>query len=386
MGIRNRCVEKLMKNFFIKLSNFIYPHIIQRYVLRSFLAAFFTCLFIALALFMTVDILDRGKILVRENSTVIQALQYFLYKIPLILHLMTPVAILISTLISVGRLSQLSEVTAMRACGLSVFNLMRPLLLIGFIISVSMFFLGETLVPWSMQQVEQVYNMDIKKKGERGKLSRTNFWYRSEDRIFNIGHYNSSTFTIEKLSVWEFDDENKLKTKTDAELVVWDKDNQAWTMQNAVENTFKGVEIKNIEKFASLPLNIREKPEDFYDLQRAPETMSYHELGKYIHKLETEGVPTTEYKVQRSAKVAFPLINVLVVLIAFPFALIPARSGSLTISFLAGASIGFGYYFFHAISMALGTAELLPIHLSAWSANIFFLIVGGYLAVKSDYA
>ena len=375
-----------MKNPFVQLANFIYPHIIQRYVLRSFFAAFFTCLFVAIALFMTVDILERGKILIRENSTFLQALQYFLYKIPLILHLMTPVAILISTLVSVGRLSQLSEITAMRACGLSVFNLMRPLLLIGFIISVSMFFLSETLVPWSMNQVEQVYHMDIKKKGERGKLSRTNFWYRSEDKIFNIGYYNSSTFTIQKLSIWEFDDESKLKTKIDAELVVWDKNNQAWTMQNVVENTFNGVEFKKIEKFASRPLDIREKPEDFYDLQRSPETMSYHELGRYIHKLETEGVPTTEYKVQRTAKVAFPLVNVLVVLIAFPFALIPARSGSLTVSFVAGVSIGFGYYFFHAISMALGTAELLPIHLAVWSANIFFLIIGGYLAVKSDYS
>jgi lipopolysaccharide export system permease protein len=376
----------MLKKILFKFINFIYPHIIQRYVLRSFFISFFTCIFIAITLFLIVDMFDRSKVLIRENSGFGLAVQYFLYKIPLVLHLMTPVAILISTLVSVGRLSQLSEITAMRACGLSVFNLVRPLLCIGVITFCVMFFLGETLVPWSMDQVERIYNLDIKKKDSKGRLSKHNFWYRDKDKTFNIGYYNSSNQIIEKLSIWEFDTEDKLKKKTDAQKVVWDKLQQVWIMEDIVESIFTGYNIKEIKRYATLPLKIKEKPEDFYDLQKLPETMSYHELGKYIYKLETEGVPTTEYKVQRIAKLSFPLINVLVILIAFPFALIPARSGSLTVSFLAGVSIGFGYYFVHAISVALGAAELLPIYVSAWSANILFLIIGSYLIVRSDYA
>ncbi|MDR2338124.1 MAG: LPS export ABC transporter permease LptG [Deltaproteobacteria bacterium] len=376
----------MLKKFFIKLVNFIYPHIIQRYVLRFFFLSFFTCILIAISLFLVVDMFDRSKVLIRENSSFGLALQYFLYKIPLVLHLMTPVAILISTLVSVGRLSQLSEITAMRACGLSVFNLARPLLFIGLLTFGIMFFLGETLVPWSMDQVERIYNLDIKKKDAKGRLSRHNFWYRDQDKTFNIGYYNSSNQTLEKLSIWEFDAEDKLKKKTDAQKVIWDKKQQIWIMQDVVESIFVAYNIKEIKQYPNLPLKLKEKPEDFYDLQKLPETMSYHELGRYIYKLESEGVPTTEYKVQRIAKISFPLINILVILIAFPFALIPARSGSLTLSFLAGVSIGFGYYFIHAISLALGGAELLPLYVSAWSADVLFFIIGSYLTLRSDYA
>jgi lipopolysaccharide export system permease protein len=376
----------MLKKFFIKFVNFIYPHIIQRYVLRFFFLSFFTCILVAIRLFLVVDMFDRIKVFILENSGFGLALQYFLYKIPLVLHLMTPVAILISTLVSVGRLSQLSEITAMRACGLSVFNLARPLLFIGLLAFGVMFFLGETLVPWSMDQVEKIYNLDIKKKDAKGRLSRHNFWYRDQDKTFNIGYYNSSNQTLEKLSIWEFDAEDKLKKKTDAQKVIWNKKRQIWIMQDVVESIFAAYNIKEIKQYPSLPLNIKEKPEDFYDLQKLPETMSYHELGRYIYKLESEGVPTTEYKVQRIAKISFPLVNILVILIAFPFALIPARSGSLTLSFLAGVSIGFGYYFIHAISLALGGAELLPLYVSAWSADALFFIIGSYLALRSDYA
>ena len=105
---------------------------------------------------------------------------------------------------------------------------------------------------------------------------------------------------------------------------------------------------------------------------------------KSIEKLRGEGVSVTSYLVDLAAKLAFPFVNFIVVVIAIPFALIPARSGNLTMSFVAGVSIGFGYYIVHALSISLGKAELLPIVACAWTANVLLGSLGGYLLAGAE--
>lgn len=88
---------------------------------------------------------------------------------------------------------------------------------------------------------------------------------------------------------------------------------------------------------------------------------SYRQLSKYIDKLKLEGVSVTNYYVDLASKVSFPFVNFIVILIAFPIALISARSGNITVSFAIGIAIGFGDHVVHAISLSLGNAELIPI-------------------------
>jgi lipopolysaccharide export system permease protein len=113
--------------------------------------------------------------------------------------------------------------------------------------------------------------------------------------------------------------------------------------------------------------------------------MSYAELKKYTNKLREEGVAATNYLVDLAAKTSFPLINFIVVLVAFPLALTPARSGSLTLSIVSGVCIGFGYYVIHALSLSLGNAELIPVTAAAWTANILLGSFGAYLMASAEY-
>src|SRR4051812_39075402 len=94
--------------------------LLQRYLLRHFISAFLGCLLAFVTLFTVVDFFERLRTFIKEGSTFFQASTYILLKIPMIVHLMTPVAVLVATLLAVGRLSQLSEITAMRASGASI--------------------------------------------------------------------------------------------------------------------------------------------------------------------------------------------------------------------------------------------------------------------------
>lgn len=359
---------------------------LQRYILREFLSVLLLCLFAATSLFLVIEMFQRVRVFVREGSTILQAMSYLVLKVPLIIHLMTPVAVLVATLISVGRLSQRSEITAMRACGASILSLAKPLLAAGVVVSVLMFIAGETIVPWATQRVEEVYHIDIRKRDVKGQYSKENFWYRDKNRFVRVGFYDSRNSTLKALSVFHVDDQFDLRKRIDAREAVWSKNPfVGWTMKDAVEARFGGENKFYVSRFTQLPLLIKETPKDFFNLKRKPETLSYLELRKYVEKLTQDGVPVTRYLVDLAAKISFPLVNLVVVLVGIPFALIPARSGNLNLSFIAAVTIGFGYYIVHAVSMSLGAAELIPIVPSAWTANILLGSIGGYLMAGAEY-
>lgn len=353
--------------------------VLHRYLLRHFFSSFLGCLFAFAALFVVFDFFDRLKTFIKEGSSAVQAVTYVLLKVPLVVHLMMPVAVLVATLISIGKLSQLSEITAMRSAGASVRWIVTPLLVVGVLLSICHFIAAETIVPWATESVEQLYHMDIKKKGEKGGLSRENFWYRKDDAFYSVGFYDSKDASLQEISKLEFDRQFRLARRTDAEDAQWISPQVGWSMRNITEVEFNRSGKMQLESFKKLPLVIDEKPADFYNMQREPEEMNTYQLRHYISKLRSEGVPVSKYLVDLAAKYSFPFVNAIAILIAFPFALRPSRSGKMTSSFIAGIGLGFAYHFFHAVCCSLGGAELLPLMASAWAANIIFLCVGLYL-------
>lgn len=359
--------------------------ILHRYLLKQFFNVLFLCLLAATTLFLVFDLFDRIGSFISDGSTVMQVISYMFFKIPMVLHLMMPVAILIATILSLGRLSQLSEITAMRACGASLLSLASPLLWVGLLLSFTMLLAGETIVPWATQRVEEIYHLDIRKKVEKGAFSRANFWYRSQRRFFNIGLYDAPEATLRGISIFELDDHFNLKRRTDAREAKWQGSAKiGWTMSDVIEISVDRKGGFHSSPLAKAPLVINEQPSDFYKMERRAESLSYFALRDYIEKLRSEGVSVTNYMVDLAAKLAFPFVNFIVVVIAIPFALIPARSGNLTMSFVAGVSIGFGYYIVHALSISLGKAELLPIVACAWTANVLLGSLGGYLLAGAE--
>lgn len=272
--------------------------IIDRYILKEFLTVLCLCLFTSISLFLVVETFDKMRVFVAEGASFYQVVSYLLFKTPLVVQLMIPVSVLVATLISLGRLSQLSEVTAMRACGLSVLYLARPLIGMAVIISVLMFVGGETIVPWAHKRVEEIYNIDIKQKHLKGNFNKEHFWYRDKEQFYSIGFYDSRNATLRSVSLFVLDDEFRLRRRLDAYEAVWGGTPLiGWVMKDVVETRWEEGGKFEIEKFSQLPLLIDEEPSDFFNFQIKPESLSYFGLKSYIEKLSSEGVPATAYLV-----------------------------------------------------------------------------------------
>lgn len=357
--------------------------ILHRYILSLLIKNFLIGLTTFVFLFLVVDFIDRIDNVLSEGASVWLILQYFLCKVPLMAQLMLPVALIFATLFTYGLLSKSSEITAMRAAGVTVGWLGRPLMVFGLALSMMSMLLGEVIVPFSERRQKELYNIDIRQKDKRGGYSQSDFWWRQGNNFYAFDLFDSRTNTIHALSQFEVPEDWRVAKRTDAQTAHWIDQGLGWNMRDVTEYHFDRDPMV-VEHLRSLPLPIKEVPSDFYDVKSDPSTMSFSELRRFIKRLKRNGISTTQYMPDLYSKIAAPFIIFVTGMLVLPFTLLPARSGSMAMSSIAAISIAFLYYAVDSFSISMGRAELLPPFLAAWSANIVMGIVAIVLNLGTE--
>lgn len=358
--------------------------ILHRYILSQFLRTLGLCLAGLLLLFLVFDFMDRIDNILSEDVSVWTVLQYFLFKIPFTLTLMLPVAGLASTLLVFGLLSKNSEITAMRSTGVKIIWLAKPVLIAGAALSLAALVLNETLVPYSQKRVKEIYNIDIRQKDQKGGYSESNIWWRDGNNFFSAGFFDSRVKNFLDLVQLRMNNDFRVEERINTTRTRWVNKELGWTMEDGIDYLFDNRALKETTSFSKLPLPISKQPKDLFDFTTDPETMSFRRLRKFIKEQAANGIAVGRYMADMHEKIAFPFINFVVILVALPFALTPARSGSMAGSFTAGMILGFTYYAVHSFSIALGRAELYPPLLAAWMANILLGIMGIILNLGAE--
>lgn len=335
-------------------------------------------------LFLIFDFFDRIDNIITEDASLWTGCLYFLLKIPFLFNITLPIAMLVGTLFTIGIFAKNAELTAMRAAGLRVAWIARPVLVLAFVLSLLSMLLTETVIPYTNRRVREIYNIDIKEKDKTGTFSRSDFWWRDDDTFYSANMFDSRTNQLLNLSVFEVNEDNKIIERTDATSVQWLGETFGWTMQNVIQHHFHQGQMPDRQQLPSLPLIIDKEPADFYTAKTDPYTMSFLELRHFIQEQTANGIATRGYLADLYAKISFPFVTFFCALIVIPFALRPARSGSMAFSFIAGIIIAFGYFVIHSFSLAMGRAEMWNPLLAAWSANLLMGFVGLVLNLGSE--
>lgn len=358
--------------------------ILHRYLLGQFARNFFLALTVLTFLFLIVDFFDRIDNISRVETTVATTVTYFVLKIPLMISLMFPLAMLAATLFTIGLLAKNSELTAMRATGVTVLWLGRPLFIFGLFVSIAALLLNEFVVPGAQRRVREIYNIDIMRKDEKGTYSQNDFWWRDENSLYSVAMFDSRSNTLHDLSKFDLNSNFDISLRDDAQTAKWIDPQLKWSMRNITEIRFPNRGDPETRKLHSLPLVIPQRPEDFYDVERDASSMSFSRLRKFIKEQSRNGVAVTGYYADLYEKFSFPFISTILVLVAFPFMVRPARTSALASNFFFGLVFCFLYYVIHSTSLAFGRAELIPPLISAWTANILMSIIGLVLTLGAE--
>ena len=351
---------------------------IDRYVLRQFIVTAFFALIAFTIIFVVIDLMENLDDFLDRSATTTVIITYYFYFAPEIIKLMVPLAMLLSALFTTGRLSTLNELTALKAGGMSLYRFMAPVILFSLLVSgVSIYFNG-WVVPYANHQKLQIGRAYFQKNIEF--VSKNNIFIQdAETRILSIGLFDDYRNVAQRVSVQEFDrdDRTRLVRRRDALEMRWNADDASWTLLNGTERTFtdSGEAIRMFAREALTTL--RFSPEDIKKKQQKPDEMDYTDLGEFIKNQQRAGQDVSRWLVDFYGKIAFPFSNFIVVLFGIPFSSVKRKAG-LGVEFGIAVGICFLYMIFLKISQAFGyNGDLDPL-LTAWLANIIFLLAGLY--------
>ncbi len=359
--------------------------ILDRYVTKNFIKSFFSCLFIFIFLYVIIDAFTALKDILQNHPPLIKVVEYYLYSIPVIFSQIVPVAALLATLFTLSGLNQSNEIIAMRANGLSTFQIIKPLVLFGLTLSLAIFLVNETLVPYSQRTSMFIrrYYIDRAPEAMYDVPIENVAVYGFKNRLFFINKLYPKSNTIEGLTILEHDRFQNVKAKIYAEKAKW-KDNH-WILYQCFIYRMSGGNRETAEPmyFTEAPLRIEETPQDFMRQNIPVENMNAKELYGYINKLSGSGASTavTRLKVDLYEKTAIPFTVFIIILLGIPSSIVIRRA-------IAFSSIGlclgisFAFYVLFAVSIALGKAGVLPPIVAAWITHALFGITALYLIAK----
>ena len=351
---------------------------LDRYILRQFIMTAFFALLAFTVVFLAVDMMENLDDFIDNSASVGIVVTYYFYFMPEIIKLTIPVAMLMSALFTTGRLSTYNELTAMKSNGISLYRIMAPLLIFALFVSLASVYFNGWVVPSANKKkfaISRVYF----KKGIQYVSTSNIFVQDTPTRIISLGQYDEAGSSATQVSIQEFDakDPTVLVSRDDAQELRWSPDTKSWTLFNGTTRTF----TKNKEfltKFESLPVQtLRFSPDDIKKKQQLPDEMDYTTLQKFIVNQKQAGQDINKWQVDFYGKIAFPFASFIVVLFGVPFSSVKRRGG-LGVEFGIAIAICFFYMIFLKVSQAFGyNGDLNPL-LTAWLANIIFLIAGIY--------
>jgi len=351
--------------------------IVDRYLIHEYLRNLLLITLSFLALFLIIDFSEKIRMFLSNHATFGQMGSYFLFMIPMIISQILPAAILLASLVTCGYLSRHSEITAMKANGISLYRIALPILTIAALSSLLIFFLSEWVTPHTNDRAKNIRLIEVQKKPSMGSFKQDQIWYRGEKGIYNFRLFDARTGALQGITIHYLDPQMNLIMRLDAERGEWTEGR--WLFHNLLITHFDSGAFPVLSRVKRLVVDLPEKPSDFQLIQKDVETMGYSELKRYIRKLQSEGYDATRYAVDLHGKIAFPLVSILLAVIGIAFSLRSERSGGIAQGISAGLIIGFSYWLVYAFGMSLGRSGALPPFIAAWFANMLFAVASLFL-------
>ncbi len=360
-----------------------FPMLLDDYVLKDFflyLGMIVSSFVVLLLVFTLFELL--GDILRNHIPTLVVG-AYLLNVIPYFLYNTLYMCMLLAVLVTFSILQRNSEIVAMKATGISIYRIVVPVLAMAGILAGGLFFFDQFYLPHANKRQDALRNQ-IKGKPAQTYLRPDRQWiFGQNSNIYYYQFFDSDRNQFAGIAAFQFDPKTfEVTRRIYATRSHWEPDLKRWIFEQGWDRSLHGSAIANFQEFevATFP-QFSEPPEYFKKEVKQSSEMSYVELERYIHDLQQSGFDVVHLRVQLQKKLAFPLVTLVMAMLAVPFALNARRRGNLA---AAASAVGIAvvYLVVAGLFEALGNLGQLPAPLAAWSPDIIFALVGGYLLLK----
>lgn len=355
-----------------------FPNIIDRYIMRKYSFIFGFVFVSVLSVSAIITFFERVDTVYEHNKPLSLLFSYIWYKVPESMQYIFPVTALIATLLSLGILTKFNEITAMKACGISLYRILIPVLVLSAILSFLSFYVQENLLPYSNRRAEQVWDeiQDLPARSH-GQIGQRWMMSSAENRIYRYRYLDQPASLFSQFSIFDIDaDSWSLRRMIYSEKGYLAE--KEWVLSDAWVREFAGSRVTLFEKHETVRVSHIEDKSYFLEEWEEPDQMSYKELREYIGQIEKRGFETTKFKVDLHFKLTFPLASLIMALLGIPFAFAMGKRGTL-VGIGLSVIIAIVYWGAVAIFRSLGYVNYLSPFLAAWGPALIFGALGLYL-------
>ena len=341
----------------------------RRYLAREVSGGILLVLAGFLSLFGFFDMITEVKNVGEGSYQLHHAIAFVALRMPGRVYELMPIAVLIGALYSLSTLARHSEITVLRASGMSTRNLLSGLFQVAAAFALITFLIGEFVAPPCERAAQQ---MRLKEKGSTvGQDLRSGLWVKDERRFINVQTVLPDT-RLRGIRIYDFDQGAKLRSVTDAAEGAFIPP-ASWRLTGVVQTVLHG-ERAEIVKMPDLEWRSALNPDILAVLMVSPERMSLLHLSSYTRHLAENSQKTQRYDIALWKKVVYPLAALVMVALALPFGYTHNRVGGVSFKIFSGVMIGVFFHMLNGLFSNLGAINSWSPVLSAVAPSALFML------------
>jgi LPS export ABC transporter permease LptG len=351
------------------------PGLLDRYISQTYLRIAGLSFLALLGLFYISTFLDRSDKVFKGQATLSEVGTLLIYLTPRFIYFVIPIAALLSVLVTFGLLSRNSELTVMKACGISLYRASLSVVLLSLAFSGVIFGLEQRVLALANRRAEVI---DSKIRGRTPRVfdALNRQWVVGrQGAIYHYAYFDPEARELARLTIYEpGTDPWSLARMTSAETARYG--GGAWAGHKVNVGDFSSAAPK-WKTFGEHALAL-EPPDYFETEQPIAEMMTVGQLRRYVQELSASGLNVMSLAVEFHHKLAFPFVTLVMTLLAIPFGVSTGRRGALYAVGL-GIILALSYWIVTSLFVALGKSGLLTPVLAAWAPNIIVLGAATYV-------
>lgn len=322
------------------------------------------------------------------------ATQVMLLQLPQFIAYAFPMSMLLAALMAYSRLSSDSELIALRACGVSVYRLVVPAVVLSLVVTAMTFVLSEFVVPAANYQASMTLEKALNE--EKPTFQENNIFYpeygdikqpdgtkaKGLKRLFYADKFDGERMKRLTILDWSQQGLNQIVT---ADSAVWNPMESTWDFFNGtIYVVSPDASYRNILRFENQQLKLPRAPLDLASKDRDSAQMNIAQIKERMEIVRVGGdtKKIRRYELRIQQKLAFPFACMVLGVVGAALGTRPQRTGRAT-SFGICVVVIFVYYSLIVATEALGLSGIISPFMGGWLPDLFGFAAGGWLLFRS---
>lgn len=373
-------VDCLITNRFLHSE---YMQILDRYLLALFARYFFILNSAFVSVYLLIDFFEKYDSFTKRGKPISLIIKYFSLNIPFIIDQLGPILILLSGVITLGILYHSNELIALKAAGISLKRIVRPILTAAIFFTSLYIVAAQFILPTTISTTNDILFVQVRGKVPLGIFRNGRYYYKGSEGFYSFNWPNNKNMTLINFSYSTWDEEYNIETVTVARFALWTR--FGWSLKKGQlqrktdDGSFKS------ELFGARYFYFPETPEDFLVPEYESAEMSLTELFQDIDDQETASDAITA-RAEFFSRISYLILGIPLVLLGLPILVYSYRKWGRDLSIAIPISCGMAFvtWGLWGALQSLAKSGVIPPLPAALVVHLVFSIIGLFLLRRLD--